>query len=63
MKCWKGHFLNALVCPFCEGKLIKYHHFLVCRFHKLGFLVHDMNVDFRLDRAQRFTLEEIKKIH
>ncbi|NBV28516.1 Trm112 family protein [bacterium] len=62
MKYWKGHFFNALVCPYCCGTLIKYRQFLVCRFHKLGFPIVETTVDFRTEKAYRFDIDEIKKI-
>jgi hypothetical protein len=64
MNKWKGDFLNILICPYCQGLLIKYKDWLVCRFHKLGYLVSEKGdkVDFRIKNAHLFDLDEIQNI-
>lgn len=50
---WRlGHYLELLICPYCQGRLEYRAPHLYCSFHQRRFPVNDQGVDFRWEKAE-----------
>ncbi len=48
-----GSYLLPLICPYCHAALIKRQKWLLCRYHKIGFEILNVGVNFQWNDARR----------
>lgn len=52
--------IDNIVCPYCQARLIRRRDLLICRYHRIGFLIREKALDLRWSYAQSISEKDWK---